>query len=167
MPEITAGFNRTPPIPASLHRVALVVAHFVRGIYWRVFHPRIYGCNVVVTNPAGEVLLIRHTYRDFAKWMLPGGGVRRRERPEEAGAREVLEETACRLAETALVRVEHSRDTGARMRIYVLTGTTTDAPVADLREISEARFFSLDAIPDTITRAARRRVEVALAASAG
>ncbi len=58
--------------------------------YWRVLRPDVLGVRCLVEYE-GRVLLIRNPYGPM-KWDLPGGGVRRGERPEEAARREVFEE---------------------------------------------------------------------------
>ena len=47
---------------------------------------------VLILNEDNEVLLVR-SWLGHQKWSLPGGGVKRAERPEEAAAREIHEET--------------------------------------------------------------------------
>lgn len=48
---------------------------------------------VVVENEDGEILLIRNVLSNGNKWMLPGGGVGRKETLVDAARRELLEET--------------------------------------------------------------------------
>jgi 8-oxo-dGTP diphosphatase len=49
---------------------------------------------VACVDDAGRVLLVRQTSGPFAdEWVLPGGGVERDERLEDAARRELLEET--------------------------------------------------------------------------
>ncbi len=50
------------------------------------------GVTGVVLNQRGEVLLLEHVFRARHPWGLPGGWVRRRERPQDALRRELLEE---------------------------------------------------------------------------
>ncbi|HIE37563.1 MAG TPA: NUDIX hydrolase [Anaerolineae bacterium] len=50
------------------------------------------GVTGVVFNRRGEVLLLEHVFRGRYPWGLPGGWVRRRERPQDALRRELLEE---------------------------------------------------------------------------
>lgn len=47
---------------------------------------------VLVVDEKDEVLLVRSWF-GHQRWSLPGGGIRRRESPAAAGAREVFEET--------------------------------------------------------------------------
>jgi len=56
--------------------------------------------NVIVTNAAGEVLLIRRSDND--NWALPGGGVDIGESVPQAGVRETLEETGINCEITGL-----------------------------------------------------------------
>ena len=60
-------------------------------LWWRVRRPRTLGARAIVLDPAGRVVLVRHTY--VARWHLPGGGVAKGERVEAAAVREVREET--------------------------------------------------------------------------
>ncbi len=50
------------------------------------------GVTGVVFNNKSEVLLLKHVFRTHDPWGLPGGWVRRRERPQDALRRELLEE---------------------------------------------------------------------------
>lgn len=79
--------------------------------------------------------------------MPPGGTVRRGEAALAAGVRELREETACvlRNAREVAVRVENFH--GCENRVHVIVGTTGDSLRPDGREIAEARFFPLDALP--------------------
>lgn len=66
-------------------------------LYWRTFRPRVLGVRCLIEYE-GKVLLIRNPYGPM-KWDLPGGGVRRGERPEEAARREAREEVGVILSE--------------------------------------------------------------------
>ena len=148
----------TMQLPAPLHRLALRLAHRLRLAWWGWRKPELHGCNAIVANAAGEVLLVRHSYQSPGRWMLPGGGLRRGERPEDTAAREVLEETRCRMRDCVEGGVDVVAVRGARNHVHLVTGRTDDTPVADGREIVEARFFALGALPDAITSTARARI---------
>ena len=66
-------------------------------LYWRVLRPDVLGVRCLIEHE-GRVLLIRNPYGQM-KWDLPGGGVRRGERPEDATRREVREEVGLSLSE--------------------------------------------------------------------
>ncbi|HUQ14280.1 MAG TPA: NUDIX domain-containing protein [Novosphingobium sp.] len=145
-------------VPAPLHRFALKAAHRLRLAWWGWRKPELHGCNAIVANAAGEVLLVRHSYQAPGRWMLPGGGLRRGERAVDAAVRELLEETGCRLRECVPVGVDVVAVRGARNNVHLVAARTDDAPVADGREIVEARFFPRNALPDAITSTAHARI---------
>lgn len=148
-----------PSLPAPLHRLALRIAHRIRLIWWSWRKPEIHGCNVVVRNPASEVLLVRHSYQAPGRWMLPGGGLRRGERPVDAAPREVREETGCELRDCIEFGLEVADLRGARHHIHLIAAMTGDMPTPDGREVVEARFFATEALPDATTATARSRIE--------
>ena len=145
-------------LPRPLHRLALRGAHGLRLAWWRVRRPDLKGCNAIVFNPAGEVLLVRHSYQSPGRWMLPGGGMADGESAEKAAAREVEEETGCRIEDARFIGVEVATVAGARNHIHLVVARTSDHPAADRREIVEAAFFPPDALPPAVTSAARRRI---------
>ena len=152
------GFVTVRLLP-PLHRFALRLAHIARLAWWQVRRPEVHGCNVIVLNPDGEVLLVRHSYHSTGLWMLPGGGIGKHENAVQAAIREVAEETGCAVAEAREVAVETVRTSGARNDIHLVTATTVDTPAADGREIVAAEFFALNALPEPTAKAARRRIE--------
>ncbi len=127
-------------IPAPAFRVALRVAHRVRLQWWRVRRPRLAGCRVLAFDAEERLLLVRHSYGS-GKWMPPGGGLTRGEDALAAAARELLEETACRLERAVLLALSCELVGAARNDVHVVGGYTPDPPRPDGREIIEARFF--------------------------
>ncbi len=134
-------------IPPSAHRTAYRIAHALRMRWWRIRKPQLAGCRVVVLDEAERILLIRHSY-GTGKWMLPGGGMERRETPLETAMRELHEETACLLADALELTVIEESIHGAGNRVHVIAGWTSDTPRADGREILVAEFFALHELPD-------------------
>ena len=107
----------------------------------------------------GEVLLVRHTYAPG--WLLPGGGVERRETVYEAAVREVREETAIVAEEEPLLHGVFLNDRnfpGDHIACFVLRKFRVEAFRRNL-EISEARFFAVDALPEDTTGGTRRRID--------
>ncbi len=62
-----------------------------------VFDEKHVRVRVLILSDTSEVLLVR-SWLGNQKWSLPGGGIRRDERPAEAAVREVYEETGIRIA---------------------------------------------------------------------
>ena len=116
------------------------------------------GVKAMAFDPQGRLLLIRHGYGRSDLWMLPGGGVGWRERPDAAVRRELMEEVGCRIERLELVGIYRSAAEGKRDTVFLFSGDTADAPRPDGREVIEARFFPLDALPPSTSPATLRRV---------
>jgi ADP-ribose pyrophosphatase YjhB (NUDIX family) len=123
-----------------------------------VRRPELHGCNAIVSNPAGEVMLVRHSYLAPEVWMLPGGGLRRGESPEDAAIRELAEETGCALLEARCFGTETVSLAGARNHLHLVAGNTRDTPRPDGRELVAAAFFGLDDLPASTAAPARARI---------
>ena len=117
------------------------------------------GVKVMVFNPAGELLLIRNTYGRSHLFLLPGGGIERRESPAEAAAREVRGGDRDQVERLEASLDPSSRHEGRRDTIHLFTGRHRRARrVADGVEVEEARFFPLDALPENVSAATLRRI---------
>lgn len=146
-------------VPASLHRHALYLAHRLRLVWWSWRKPEVHGCNAIVCNSGGEVLLVRHSYQTPERWMLPGGGMGRRETAEIAAARELKEEVGCRMVDAKCFWIDVVDVCGARNHVHLVAGRSDDLPVADQREVIAAEFYAPDALPEMTARTARARIE--------
>lgn len=131
-------------LPARLHIAGLRTAHAVRLRWWKLAGSKVRGCRVLVLDAEERVLLIRHSYGS-GQWMLPGGGLGRREDPVTGGAREVREETGVRLY--MAVSLGRTDDPASLHETHLIAGWTDDQPRPDGREILEAGFFPADALP--------------------
>ena len=116
------------------------------------------GVKVMLLNEKGELLLIRNSYGDSHAFVLPGGGIRPFEAPVAAALREVREEIGIDAERLTPLSVHQSRAEGKRDTIHLFNGYTTNAPKPDGVEVEEARFFSLDALPETVSAATLRRI---------
>ncbi|MFC0206144.1 NUDIX domain-containing protein [Novosphingobium soli] len=123
------------------------MAHAARVLVWRWWKPRHHGVRVVALDAQGRLLLLRHSYGS-PKWMPPGGGMRRGEDPLDAGVRELQEETGCALADARLLAVCEEALHGSANIVSVVRGRAEGPLRIDRREIVEAGFFPLDALPE-------------------
>lgn len=117
------------------------------------------GVRAAVFDNAGRVLLVRHSY--VPGWHMPGGGVERGETARQALEKELREEGNIALTgEPELFAVYYNRATSRRDHVmfYCCREVRQTAPKRADREILEADFFALDALPDGVTCATRRRL---------
>jgi ADP-ribose pyrophosphatase YjhB (NUDIX family) len=124
------------------------------------------GVRAVVTDDAGQVLLIEHTY--VAGWHLPGGGVERGQGAEQAVAKELVEEAGVQLTDRPTLVSVHDNGRlypGDHVLVYRV-GAWVPCPATSRGEIREAAFFPLDALPETTTRATRQRLAEVFAGEA-
>ena len=125
--------------------------------WWRVRRPRTLGVRVFVQDDVGRIVLVRHTY--VAGWHLPGGGVKKGERVEQAAVREVREETGLTVAIERLAGVFHNRAEDKDDHVVVFAARCVDP--AALRgsgglEIAQTGWFAPDALPELSPATARR-----------
>jgi ADP-ribose pyrophosphatase YjhB (NUDIX family) len=102
-----------------------------------------------------RLLLVHHTY-GAKKWQIPGGYVKFNECAHESVVREVYEETGVRAKVDGLLGVRHRvrEEDNSTYLIFKLTPLDLQAPVADGREVDQAKYFTLQEIeafsPDEI-----------------
>lgn len=133
-------------IPPPLHRQLLRTADALRRRWWQLRKPLIFGCRIVVLDGQGRVLLIRQSYGS-GRWLAPSGGMKRGEDPTAAALRELREELACGLDGAIAVGTVDEPRYGATNRVHVIAGHLAGEPRPDGREVLEARFFALEALP--------------------
>ncbi|WP_421854236.1 NUDIX domain-containing protein [Novosphingobium sp.] len=135
-------------LPPPLHRALLRIAQPIRLRVWGLMRREVRGCNVLAFDRAGRLLLVRHSYHQRDRWLLPGGGLARGEEPAATAARELLEETGCALEGGVWIGADVRKMAGGWLnRVELVAGQTTGQPRADGREIAEAGWFALDALP--------------------
>ncbi|MDB5437640.1 MAG: hypothetical protein JWM33_67 [Caulobacteraceae bacterium] len=135
--------------------------------WFALTRPMTLGVRVLVTNAAGEVLLVRHTYRKG--WELPGGGIERGERAGEAAARELLEEAGVKaLGPPRLISI-HSQEASFRGDHVLLYRVDhwEPGPSRNQAEIEDVAWFGLQLLPADLTPGSARRIDEALLGSVG
>ena len=145
----------TPPeMSAFRYRVLTRIAHFV---YFFIKGMTI-GVRAACFDDQGRLFLVRHSY--IPGWHMPGGGVERRETVRDALAKELREEGNLELtAPPRLVHVYFNRRTSKRDHVvFYRCEVRQTAPRLKDREIVEASFFALDALPAGTTSATYRRL---------
>jgi 8-oxo-dGTP pyrophosphatase MutT (NUDIX family) len=141
-------------------------APFLHKILVRVLHATAarstIGVNGVVFNQQGQVLLLEHVFRSRYPWGLPGGWVGRRERPQDALQREMMEEVGLAIQVGPPVMVEPGELPG-----HLETGflcEVEDQAIGPLSgEILSARWVFPETLPDGLYRTDREMILQALA----
>ena len=146
----------TPPeMSAFRYRVLTRVAHFV---YFFIKGMTL-GVRAACFDDQGRIFLVRHSY--IPGWHMPGGGVERRETVRQALVKELREEGNLELtAPPQLLHVFFNSRTSKRDHVaFFRCQVRQTAPRIRDREIVEAGFFPLDALPPGTTSATLRRLK--------
>lgn len=141
-------------MPDRLHRFALQCYQRlpVLGRRWvvRTIAPSYtVGAMCIIERPDGALLLIRHSYR--TRWGVPGGLLNRREEPDVAARREVLEEVGLPvdlLGEPAVVVDAVPQRVDLVFRARPAHGAAIDDIRPVSAEIAEVRWFPPDELPE-------------------
>lgn len=158
--EVRSGPPEAPGDAESGGWLAQSGARRLLHWYWRFARGMTLGVRAAVIDREGRVFLIRHTYTQG--WHLPGGGVEAGETALDALRRELWEEG--RIDLTGAPRL-HGAFFNARVSrrdhvlVYVVRDFSILEPKRPDREIAEAGFFALDALPGGVTPGTRARLE--------
>jgi 8-oxo-dGTP diphosphatase len=119
-------------------RIQIVLSRIIRPLF------QVFAAGVIFDRD-NKVLLVKTTYQRFHPWGLPGGSLDYGESPENAVKREVWEETGLEIEIKRLLLVKTwSPD---RVGLYYLC-EIIGGEIHPSEEVSEADYFSLDALPD-------------------
>ena len=130
---------RVAPLPLSLRY----------QLMWLVNQKFLVGVVALVLNEQGEVLLFKHTYRKDTPWGLPSGYLKRREAPDKALEREILEESGFKVKVIKPLFVEGLADF-PRLDLVFLGEMVAETPFSASDEVAEARFFGVHDLPQLI-----------------
>jgi len=120
--------------------------------------PTTLGARLAAFDEANRVFLVRHTY--LSGWYLPGGGVDAGETAAQAARREAQEEGNLVFdGEPELLAVYFNRrEWRDHVLLFRARGVRQSTPRRPDREIAESGFFALDALPENVSPATRRRL---------
>ena len=102
---------------------------------------------VIVYRDDGKILLVRSRF-SRQKWALPGGGVDRNERYEQAAVREVLEEVGLKTHNLRYLGKANSHESYAKFSVRVFAAHASDYDIKCNFEIMEARWLNRDHLPE-------------------
>ena len=158
--SLAASQPRPGPILAAGRTLSSVrwlawLAFQLLRLSWRIRRPVSLGVKAMLVAD-DQVVLVRHTYQPG--WLLPGGGIRRGETPEEAVRRECAEELGATLGPVELFCVCSRFREGKSDHVTVFLCRTFSLGKKDNFEIAEVQRFPLTALPAGASRGTRRRV---------
>jgi 8-oxo-dGTP pyrophosphatase MutT (NUDIX family) len=142
-----------------LRRAAEPALRRALHLCWRFARGLTLGVRGLVVSPAGEVLLIKHSY--IPGWHLPGGGVEPGETVLDALARELAEEgNVALLAEPKLHGLYFNDSVSRRdhVALFVVHEYHQDGSPRRNREIVDHGFFAPTALPSETAAGTRRRI---------
>ncbi|MEI8224114.1 MAG: NUDIX domain-containing protein [bacterium] len=131
-------------------------------MYWRIVKPVTFGARVLVVHDQ-QVLLVQPRKSNY--WNLPGGGIKKTENPAQGALRELREETGIMISDADYQLGEYcSKAEGKRDTVFIFVATAPNKIIPKLEiEIQKAAWFPLTALPETITKPTKWRIEEYLA----
>jgi 8-oxo-dGTP diphosphatase len=133
-----------------LLKIWRILPEWVQAILSRILRPPfVVGVSAVIFDDEFRIFLGKSTYQRFHPWGILGGGLEYGEGAEEAVVREVWEETSLKIKVDKLLLV---RSFAPDKLILYYVCTIQDGVFQPSDEISEAGFFSLEALPDVRPR---------------
>lgn len=117
----------------------------------------------LIFDERGRILLLEHVFRPDSGWGIPGGFIDRREQPEAALRRELREEIAVELEE---VQMLFARTLGRPKQIEIyFRARVKGTPTPSSFEIKQAQWFTIDEIPEELSRDQQQLIRRAIALS--
>lgn len=113
-------------------------------IVYRAQHKFLVAVLGVITNDKGQILLLKHSYRE-EPWGIPGGWMEL-EQPEVGLAREVKEETGLVVEITGLAKAIYG--TKPNRVDLIFRGRVIDGEFKASSEITDIRFCNLNEWPE-------------------
>jgi 8-oxo-dGTP diphosphatase len=105
------------------------------------------GAAAIIFDEAGRVLLVKHTYGEL-NWELPGGGSEGNESMSGTAVRETWEETGLRVEVERLIGIYYLPSLDAHGLTFLCRNVEPQqAPTPSSAEISECRYWPVDALP--------------------
>jgi 8-oxo-dGTP diphosphatase len=140
-------------------RVHTAVWWLISRVLWLTQPTFTVGISGVVLDSSGNILLLRHRFRQYGGWELPGGFLKRGERLAGALIRELHEETGLdvrvlRLLDSCVTRRHH-------LDLSYLAEITGGVLRIDSKEIIEAGFFAPHALPREMRAEVVRTIQLA------
>ena len=127
--------------------------------YWKRFNVKTSGVRIMLVCK-GELVLVRHWYNSL--WVMPGGGIKRHEIPEQAAVRELREELGIEISQLdyALGTYSNTKE-GKNDTVHCFVVEMDARPVIRKRfnlEVSDIAWYPFDKVPAGTSGATVRRI---------
>lgn len=129
--------------------------NFKKKIIWFANRRFLVAIQGIILNDKGEILLLKHTYRD-SPWGMPGGWMNY-EQPQEGLEREVFEETSLKIKSEQVLDVSYGNKPH-RVDIYI-KGTFIGGEFKKSAEVSDYGFYKIGEWPDGMPDNQKRIIE--------
>jgi 8-oxo-dGTP pyrophosphatase MutT (NUDIX family) len=155
---LKAALQRQKYMKKCLYKLAF----WPRRLYWFIVRPKTQGVKCIICKD-NEILYIKNTYGS-GLWNFPGGGIKRKEAPEQAVKREAREELGIELiglneAGSFINKLEYKTDT-----VFVFTASISPhSTLKQSAEIEEYMWLDKTTLPEQSSNTVMRchRVHVA------
>lgn len=128
--------------------------------YWKKFNIRTHGVRVMLVYQ-NQIILVRHWYNSL--WVMPGGGIKKNETPEQAAVREVREELRLEIKQLdyKLGTYSNTKD-GKNDTVHCFVAELEEQPILKKRfnfEISDIVCVDIDNVPEGTSQATCTRIK--------
>lgn len=129
--------------------------------YWKLFKIKTRGVRVLLVH-RDKIILVRHWYNSL--WVMPGGGIKKYETPEQAAIREIKEEVGIDIKQLDyLLGIYSNTREGKNDEVHcfvVELDSLIEIPRRKFNiEISDVIWSSLSNLPSNISRATKDRIQ--------
>jgi ADP-ribose pyrophosphatase YjhB (NUDIX family) len=130
-------------------------------VIYKILKMETFGVRVALIKNNSEILLIKHQYDDF--WVLPGGGIKKKEVPEKAARREVQEEVGFIIENLELLGKYKNISGGKNDNVFVFISrnfkkSLENKSFLDKLEVQKQKWFSYRKLPE-ISPATKKRLK--------
>lgn len=122
------------------------------------------GVGLIVMDQQNRILLLNHLFHPVSPWGLPGGWLEREEAPAEGALRELREETGITAVVGPPVHIAREK-TPSHIGMAFLAWADSDQPIVLSHEITEARWFTPETLPDGLLLFVRQAIQKAVTAN--
>ncbi len=154
--------------------VVTVASHLFRLVripikwYWKKFNIKTYGVRILIIYQ-NKFVLVRHWYNSL--WVMPGGGIKKYETPEQAAVREIREELGFDVKQLDYeLGVYSNTKEGKNDTVYCFVVKLEERPTVSKRfnlEVSDIIWADMDNPPNGTSGATLKRIHEHLTCDTG